>query len=856
MLQIRLPALWWRRLSSAFATRFAAFVPQLPIRRAVPIIAHANTRRRPSARIGRLRHGVPWLGALALLGSAAHAQTHVATLELAAPSVDTFVLRGTVPVPPFTFPVTNGVIPLQVRDANGSLVPAQVEIVSRYPNDAEGADVVEVLANVHRPAGVQPGDRIQYDVVAQPHRRVQPDAATSVDEIFALPRGVVLRATDAFGNVYQSDLLDDVRANTPNLRVMRSGCSAQTFATYHVLMPVAPQSGSLATLPHFLGVHAYVTRWTGGDGAAFFSLDLRVSNAASGLDPADTRDDPLGDVYFGKIELRLPTGWTVINSLPDPYFAPAYDEGGRRIQPIVSELANGQRHLLPVMGQFERRLVITRPEALARAQALSREENLGFCRDGTRNDGSGVPLWSWWSRATARYFPQRRELPTLTPALATTIRNNDAGQISMRMAQIASGSSGIWPAEAPGMGWAHFWHVSDGGAVSGHEIVMFEGIETAWAASNAGYRMHQLRHRMYTDRQRNVLFDKNGQHTAVQEWVIHDAVQGDWMPIWWYNTPILTSADPFGILQSSPLQRNWVAANGLKPWYESAMRGYTPIDTAHLVRYTHDTKALVWLGNDVLSKEDLRAQAEGFRIGFTDLRQDLWGGVIPSGLLAAQNYVALFPGWGLPFGRAEGWGLDCVCAAYSTQDPSWRTLVRPWFDDVLDVVEAGQSDCNDTIQASPLYNVFNAQYRCRQAIEAAITENALVSLRSTVYGRTFPTQGARVNAIIARSCRAMISPLFWSSTGHAPWSVLAVGPFNNALPPFCTFTPPDGNGGFSDAYQCWSSFAYAYEITQDPVFLAKAQEMLQAPLSPTMENNPLENLGNKAALLTLVQHLY
>ena len=72
---------------------------------------------------------------------------------------------------------------------------------------------------------------------------------------------------------------------------------------------------------------------------------------------------------------------------------------------------------------------------------------------------------------------------------------------------------------------------------------------------------------------------------------------------------------------------------------------------------------------------------------------------------------------------------------------------------------------------------------------------------------------------------------------------------------FCTFIPQDGNSGFTDAYQCWSSFAYGYEVTGDPVFLSKAQEMLGQNLRAGLEQHAQENLANRAALLELVQRL-
>jgi hypothetical protein len=75
-------------------------------------------------------------------------------------------------------------------------------------------------------------------------------------------------------------------------------------------------------------------------------------------------------------------------------------------------------------------------------------------------------------------------------------------------------------------------------------------------------------------------------------------------------------------------------------------------------------------------------------------------------------------------------------------------------------------------------------------------------------------------------------------------------------PPFCTSIPPDGNYGFADHYQCWSSLAYAYELTRDPLFLAKAQEMLgSSNLTADLNADPVTNWQNRAALIQLMQSL-
>ncbi|MBI5362475.1 MAG: hypothetical protein HZA53_04795 [Planctomycetes bacterium] len=777
----------------------------------------------------------------------------VATFRLAAPAAGEFVLRATLPVPPGTFLPENGGSAFHVRNPDGAMVPAQTEVVSRYPQSTDGADVVEVLARVRRPAGAQPGDALTYPVLLEPHRLEQTAPGAQVALLLATTRAVYARATDAFGHEYVADLYEDVRIpGGDRYRVLRAGLAARTEATHQSLRAVDPETGPLGTLPHLMGVHAYFTQWSGED---FLSLDLRVHNAASGQDPATPLDDALQKLYFGTFELRLPHDWVVLDAFPNPYFGAPLTEGSFRVWPIVAPLANGKLHVLPQMAQFQRRLVIAHddPETIARALVVLREENLGYCAPGAPSKTR--PLWSWWNAGTARYFPQRRRMPDLGMLDTAQQIASDQGALAVRQTQLATGSTGPWPAQSAGLGWAHPWGVTDGGMVSGDEIWLYDGLTTAWCASNSGYRFAELRHRMYVDRQRNVLFNAPGNPTAVHQWVVHDAVHGDYLPVWWFNGPMLWAADPFGLSTAPTFQNDWVAANGKAPAYDAELGAYQSIDEAHLGRFTHDAKVLVWLGNDALAKDDLRGQAESFHFGYSELPQDIWNGTIVSGLRASETYVAGHPGNGFSFGRREGWCLDAVCAAYSTSDELWRARNRPWLARVVNVIEAGQSTCTGTIQATLLYNVFNAQYRCRQSIEAAIGEHALVALRESVFGRGDPAASQSLNRVLANSTRAMIAPLYWSSAGHAPWSLIAVGPGDSAQPLYCNSIPADGNGGNVDAYQCWSSFAYGYELGGDAQFLLKAQEMLGQNLRSGLEDHVLENLNNRAAILELVQRL-
>jgi hypothetical protein len=390
--------------------------------------------------------------------------------------------------------------------------------------------------------------------------------------------------------------------------------------------------------------------------------------------------------------------------------------------------------------------------------------------------------------------------------------------------------------------------------VSGLEIHIVEGVPTVVAASQAGYRLYQLVHRMYTDRQPNVLFNRDGSPTQVTQWVVHQA-GGDYLPIWWYGAPMLWAGDPFGFHLAPTFQVEAVQAQGLQPPYEWALASYGPIDEAHLIRYTRSAKVLAWVGNDAIAKDDIRAQAEGFRMAYSMYPQDNWGGIIPTGMLACRNYVDDYPGWGLPYGRGEGWGLDIMNAAYSIAGQEWRQETRPWFCQVADLLEDGQMDCTGILQSTPLMNVFDAQYRCRQSIEAAITENAIVGMRESVFDGDDAARTAQVDGVLRDALYAMISPLVWSEDQHGPWAMIATGSFDMTQPPFCSYFPPDGTYGYTDHYQVWNSFAYGYELTGDQRFIQKAEEMLGGDLYTVMQAGGLSNIQNGAALLALAQSL-
>jgi hypothetical protein len=774
----------------------------------------------------------------------------IGVLELEAPSVSPFVLQGTLPLPAQSFVEPSTSVPFRVRQPDGALVDAQVQTVTRWARAADGADVVEIQARVARPAGAAPGDRLRYEIVWSPHPRGQTTAGPDVAALFTTPNAVVLRTRDVFGHVYEADLLADTRTNSDSHRWLKRGRVASQSATHEVLKPIAPVAGETGTLPHMMGAHAYVTTWSDEN---FVSLDLRVHTGFSGRDPATSDDDPQQSIYFEELELVVPAGWVALEAFDTPYSPPGSNVGGSFAKAIVRNLNDGDLHVMPRLSQFERRLVLARVGSEARALALLGREGLGFCRD--VSDGAGRRLCSWWNPDTGRWYPQRQPLPSLGIDNEDMLAADLSGQWQARRTQLQTGAAGSWPAETPNLGWAHPWGVAHGGMVSGSEIYLCDGADVAQAAARDGIRLTEIVHRMYTERQPNILFNANGQHARASEWVV-TTPQGTFLPILWYTAPLLWLSDPYGYGQAPSFQVAAVAAAGRQPWYEGQLLSFMPIDWQHLIRYTRSAKTLLWLANDTLAKEDLRAQAEGYFFGYTTLPQDQWGAIISSGMLAMINYAEAFPGVGLDYGRGQSWGLDVVLCAYSTADDAWRAEARPWFQALIDMLERGQMDCSGIIQSAPFNHLFNGQYRCRQSVEAAIIENSLVALRETVLDEEDPANEARVNEVLRRTLYAMISPYVWSDVHNGPWAMMATGPVDMSLPPYCSGIPADGNYGFADHYQTWSSLAYGYELVRDPLFLQRASDMLGGQdLVAALTSDPLSNWQNRAALIRLAQTL-
>ncbi|MCZ6599073.1 MAG: hypothetical protein O7B99_15655 [Planctomycetota bacterium] len=788
----------------------------------------------------------------------------VALLAFEIPFADEVLLRGTVPVPPGTWS-GDGDLPLAVLDHDDAVLPTQLEVVSRYPSAADGAAVVEVLARV--PGGLDHvvGESVRYRVALVGHADV-PDPGEagvedlidgplevpdSVEDLLVMSQAFAIEATDVFGNIYTCNPTD----GTGVKKLLRHGVAAAELKVSQVMTPFAAAgSEEEAPLPHFLGVNAYLSTLSGEE---LVILDLRFHNGHSGNDKTTDLDDPLGKIYFRSVNIWLPEGWVVVQDFVDPFLDYPVSGEGFVLNPLVKPNPDGSMHVMTWLGQFNRRLAIARAENWERAQKILRGAGLGVAQRGFDPD-QGREYWSWWNAETARWFPQSHVLPSLAHLGVDAIRQEIADDLEVVKMHLEDGTGlGSYPVTDEVLGWAHPYGVPYGGMAGGAEIHIVDGVRAVEIATPEGYQLFRILHRMQSDRMPNAFLDVDGEPTSVESWLVQPGDGRDYVPFEHFMVPI-GSSDPFGLGDAPTHQVEYVEANGLQPPYENDLLSYNPHDYQHFIRYTRSAKVLAWLANDSLAKDDLRMQAENFNLSYHQHFNSEAGFTQSTGLRWDLDYVAEHPATGFPFGRGEGWGLDCMNAAYATADEEWRATKRPWFDVVAELLADGQASCSGFIQAQVTPAFFEGEYRGRQQIEQSILENAFLGLIETVYRGEDTARTSMLEEVLRRSLWSMISDMAWSEEKTGPWARTAVGPEDLTLPVWCSFSemPADGHTDWTDEYQNWSSFAYGFELTGDPAFLDfAAQQAGGGDLLFALESAGTDNLFNKSALLALMQQL-
>ncbi|MAF65732.1 MAG: hypothetical protein CMJ84_08750 [Planctomycetes bacterium] len=715
----------------------------------------------------------------------------LARVELGAPSASSFLLRATIPVPAGA--LDGPLVPFGLRRAGreGAATVAQIEVVTRR---ADGTpEVIEVLAPMALEEEDRVGDRLRFELVARASGAPPARRSDGLDALLDAAQGgrLVLRMSDVYGHRYRCDLLAAVgEGGVGSRRTAADGAYLRRWRVGGVLLPEERNEGSSSPggppLPHMMGVHAYLTRRR-NDGV--LSLDLRLHNGSSAgrRDPLPG-EEPVGTLYWREIELLVPAGWSVLPEVRDPFFGEARAGDGGLIFPLVAAHATKALHMMPPQGQLLRRLVLVAKGDEAAGRRRLAHEGLAFCTHDAR-------AWSWASPTTQAYFPQR----DLVGSMDWFRRGSDRGKAALRRAedvrlvqllrQLEEGAEGASPGRSPSLGWAHPLFRSQEGAHGGEGIHFIEGHRAIGGASGSSYRLLELHHRMNASRQAEALYDRRGDPVGYGEWADDQgALDFDFRTYGRTVPPEFRQHCRGGPAPREQVLR--VLADDLRPPYDRGdghvQGGKLPTgdddlvhwmchDTQHLVRYTKQTKALQWLGNDPLARDDLRLGAELFHLWFHE-----GASPHPKGraitLRHLEALAAAHPHQGLPIHRGHAWGIDAFCAAWAAADDAWRERHRLWIERVADLLVAGANPGGIVIRSDSPPLLKNPRYEGAHAFQSEILLLAVRSLIESVFRGVDPERTAALEDLYLRgSDYLFFGPVFgklaatWSNPQDPVW---------------------------------------------------------------------------------------
>ena len=844
-----------------------------------------------------------FLLAIALAGEPAR----VARLDLPVPGHSPFLLHGTLPLPAGAplCPPGRTVLYVESHDPARTLVPAQVEVVSRAPDGTP--DVVEVLARVELGPEDRAGERSSYSIL-RGEECVPPafEGAPAVAELLSRnARNLLLRAQDVFGNVYVADLCGPAKdASFGSLRLTKSGAWERELRLAAVLAPLPEPKGSGPALPHLMGVHAYVRTHAREE---LVELDLRLHGGlASGSRPPAKLEEPVGALYWRSLELLLPREWTALADVSDPFLGAPREQGRWRVIPLVKPFEDGRLHLLPPQAQFVRRLALVPVAAAARARDELRKDGLGFA-------APGEGLWSWFAPGCARWFAQRAALPQMgffasgSERGLGALRALEATREREYAQALESGKPRGWYTVANVMGWAHPWFLNTRSSYGNEGLALVEGAYAAAGASRESYLAFEHLHRMSVCRQSEALWTHEGDPAGYQAWLDAEGripfefreAEGERLQA--FRLPC----------QGGPPaneQVHEVARRGLRPaydqgdWFEKEgslperndnLLAWLPHGGEHKLRFTRNAKVLAWLGNDSLAKDDLLLAAELFHLAFHESPHAGARSARPATLFEAEQLARAHPHQGLDLGREFAYGVDSACTAYSLAPPAWRERNRAWLLRIAQLLSDAALP-NGIVQRSANARVLGNQvYTVALTSDSLLLVHALRCLDASVLRGSDPAASAAAETLALRALVYLFwGPPFqriasdWQPDPRRP-SVFVQGPrFGFAVsknddyrtPPFADasafgadYLPPDGlGGGIEGTHGLWA-LAWAREISEPEAgtglqnrYLRRALEYgvphadfgeLARELEAQTREFSRDNSGNWAPFLAALQQL-
>ena len=820
----------------------------------------------------------------------------VARVQFRAPTGPLMVLRTVLPVP-HTFDMTR---PLVVRFPNvDAPVPAQVASVTR---SATGQlETVELCASVQTAAEWRAGATLVANVelleaatapATSDARARTPRLDPQVQALLqpsATPQ-FYLRTVDVHGQVYGAELTGapsslGLQANQPLVwgpHLVRRRLAA-------VLVPVAPVQTE--ALPHAMGVHAYVTQRAG---APAVSLDLRIHNGlASPAEEPHALDAPLGPIWVRSVELVLPAGWVVDADIADPFLGVARSEGTQVVVPLVAPLPDGRLHCLPSQAQFQRRLVVRRADAGWAGHDFLHFRDVGF-------PVAGPGLWSW--QALPRWFPQREQLPsaalytTRTSEGALVYEAREAAELRRIEQYLRTGKPLSYPYQAPAMGWAQPYFDQQQGATGGVGIVLSEGHWVAVSGAPSGLQRLALQHRMNAARQPQAAWDRRGRPWSCELALTKRGPAGAGLIPFDYRLngdirlPSFAGravAHPAAIAQAAEVERR-----GLRPDWDRGdpyasrtklgaagangadnIHAWWQHDDQHYVRWTAPAKALVWLANDALAKDDVLLAAELGRLAMHEYPHTPVSWSKGATLPVLRQEVAERPHSGLPWGRGQAWIMDAVGAAHAVADDGWRATHEAWCVQVTQLMLDAAPGTGLLMRVHNTRHPGHERYDTAQAFESLLLLHAGRVLAEGVHGEARPVLRARLRNLHLVASTSLFTPPLWQAEPdrqgnltHGPRQIFAVARKGEPTPDLDASWPPrDGQSGGVEVYWSWSGLAHALHLSDSQSSESWRQRLLQlssgfdgtaaiyAEFQRTAANPSHDNSANALELLHWLQ---
>lgn len=566
---------------------------------------------------------------------------------------------------------------------------------------------------------------------------------STLSGVLANKGSVILVAYDPGGNEYRCR---PFRGNQGK-RMYRLGSGRSTLRTFEVMKPVrstacrgdvtAIPTSNATAYPHLFGVHSVITTLKGEDTAL---LDFRFSNGMVDQ-TASTLDDNLARIYFDRVEILVPDtapNWTVSSDLADPF---AHQPGEAfetrcigsttyRVFHIVKSLSNpdllayggemspsdpGKAHTMRTRGQFVRHLALHPSASSSAAEAYLHLDTQGFAIAGTV--AAPYPnvddrFASWWNGATDNYYPQNVRLPDLDFLASTSagalalVRNELSSSLALMRNSMMNNQPFTYGTLGLGgntsttsrysLGWSRPFGHLDGNNGGGIMVTPLWGERVAYASSQDGLRLLRHQHRSQVGRHPVAAYYLNGQPFNVVDFEITPTTASV------YERP---DRQPEGsdIVSPGPATAygptQYVINNNLQPYYQQAgstanngrLSDFEPQNFAHISRFANYPLSLVYLMDDVLSRDCIRMEGASGMAHASNYTTSTSVGSIRKFELYTSGIVA---NRGLNHDRTESWiewttSAANALALVDAEGDTFRGIAFIWADELISAIEAG-----------------------------------------------------------------------------------------------------------------------------------------------------------------------